>query len=135
MALIGTISLLGFVNVAYAYPIGSTSAPTPTAVNLPQLPSGTFNLNWDNFLKTLPIQSFIASLEANGNATVNNSIQTVAPSINGDNGHALLQQIDDWTSVKLGFRFSALFGAVLGIMSWVLGLAKSVVDWLLNFFH
>jgi hypothetical protein len=135
---IGSVGLvlacsLSFISAANAYSIGNGSTTTmPTGVNLPAIPAGTFNLNWNNFLNSLPIQGFINSLRSNGNTAVNNSIQSLTPNVNTGNGQVIFQQIDSWTSAHLGFRFSELFGAVLGVLSWILGLAKNVVDWLLN---
>ena len=133
----GTVlSLVGFVGIANAYSVsGSTGASAPAAVNLPQIPAGTFNLNWTNFFNNLPIENFINSLKATGNGAVSNSIQATTPAITTGVGQSILQQIDNWTSTNLGFRFSALFGAVLGVLSWALGLAKTVVDWLLSLIH
>jgi hypothetical protein len=133
MALAGTLGLTG---IASAYSINqSTTNQATNAINLPQLPAGTFNLDWAGFLNSLPFQNFFASLKSASTSTANNSSQIVTTNTTSGSGKMVLQQIDDWTSVHLGFRFSELFGAVLGALSWVLGFAKGIVDWLLNFLH
>jgi hypothetical protein len=128
------ISSLSFLGVASAYSLNqSTTGQTPNAVNLPQLPAGTFNLNWAGFFNSLPIQNFIASLKSTNNGVGNASMQSGTPNMTAGTGKMFLQQIDNWTSSHLGFRFSELFGAVLGVLSWILGFAKSIVDWFLSF--
>ncbi len=44
----------------------------------------------------------------------------------------VLRQFDGWLYGIAGFHIIAFFAAMLGIFSWLLGLIKSGVDWLLG---
>ena len=136
-----TTVFLGTVGVAFAYAVPSGEgqatnpiSPTSNNVNLPQSSSGTFNLDWSSFINNSPVQGFINSLQSARSGASGVSLSNIAPSnINSAAGQTVLAQIDDWTSGHLGFRFSAFAQTILGILSWVLGLAKTIVDWLIGF--
>lgn len=44
-----------------------------------------------------------------------------------------LRQFDEWLYDKIGFHVWSFFLAILGIFSWLLGVVKGGVDWLLKF--
>ena len=122
-------------SVAGAYAVsGGGDISSGGQVNLPQLPPNTFNLNWTNFVNTLPVQGFINSLQSAGTTAVQNSLESAVPTgIDTSAGHAVLQQFDDWTSAHLGFRISVVILAVLNVFSWILALMKTAVDWIIGF--
>ncbi len=120
--------------LAGAYAITDPNA-APVAsgpsISLPQIPAGTFNLNWDNFLNALPFQGFVNSLQGigSGNSVIPSPTTfTSAPAGNPN----VFGSIDAWTSEHLGFQISGLIMAALGILVWVLGLVKSIVEWLIG---
>jgi hypothetical protein len=120
--------------IAGAYSV-SDSTQQSGGVNLPQLPTSAFNINWTDFLNNLPVQSFLSSLESAGQ---NMLTQTSSP-VGGMNftmpaqGQNVIQQVDAWSTEHLGFRLSALFLAFLNVISWTLGVVKTIVDWLIGF--
>jgi hypothetical protein len=120
---------------AYALPAGSGQASN-NGVTIPQLPAGTFSPDWTSFLNNLPFQGFITSLQSAGQSVMaGSSVSGVGLPTSAVSGatQGLLTGLDAWSAAHLGFRFSALLFAILGIFSWVLGIAKSAVDWLIGF--
>ncbi len=147
-------SMFVTINVAYAYPIagstagtnggtaGTTGAP-PSAV-LPTIPAiNTFNFN----SLIVPFQNFIQSFEGSANSIKTPSIPgsfNMPPSVSipavpqGSFTNMIqnwFQQFDAWLYGIAGFHISGLFVAILSILSWLLGIVKGAVDWLLGVLH
>jgi len=135
---VGAIAFMASAGMAGAYTVSGSSAPSSANFNisLPAVSAGTFTVDWSSFLNNLPVQPFLNSLQSAGSAAVQsiqNTQATVPTNINIANGQGIVNQIDDWTQRNLGFRLSALLTAFFGIVSWVLSLAKDIIDWLLKF--
>ena len=131
VGLVFSAIFLGAAGVALAYAL-----PQSGGVELPQAATGTFNVNWQSFVNNLPVQGFINSLQAAGQNIVNGNVgnsEPSNPSVLSETGQQVLQSIDGWSMAHLGFKLSSVFLAILGVFSWILRLAKSIVDWLINF--
>ncbi len=127
------IVLAGTMSTAFAYAV-PTGTGEATGTSLREAPTGTFTIDWNSFLNGLPVESFIQSLQSVGQNVAGSSVKTIVPqAVSSDTAKNMLSPMDDWTSSHLGFRFSSLMNTVLGILSWTLGIAKTIVDWLINF--
>lgn len=87
-----------------------------------------------------PFQNFINSVNSVGT----NAVQVNVPYIPQNNVltaateswlQNLFQQFDNWLYGIAGFHISGFFMAILNIFSWLLGIVKSAVDWLLGLLH
>ncbi len=124
---------------ARAYAVGSTgTAPTNG--------SGGYDVagSLQNIIS--PFTNFINELKFNNNTTINTNGQGVplpqpinmGPVLQDGVQNILTQwfgQFDNWFYGISGVHLSGIFYAILSVFSWALGLAKSVVDWLLGLFH
>jgi hypothetical protein len=133
-----------FLAVFMAVAIMTTTANAYSVYAGPQpstLPSiGNFNLS-DLFA---PFQSFIHSINSIGNAAPSSNIQpTTVPafvSVPVNNGvisaiQGAFQQFDNWLYGIVGFHIGGLLVAILNIFSWLLGIVKGAVDWILGLIH
>jgi hypothetical protein len=122
---------------------GSETQSTGAALQMPSL--NNINLNWANgFLNNLsgPFQGFlntIGSYFSSGNPTVNNINKTITNTQIGNTagwtiGDAF-QKFDGWLYGVAGFRMSDFVGMILGVITWALQLARTVINWLLSLFH
>ena len=125
---------LGFIfslNVAYAYPAGSTGSTMP----LPQLPTnlnGPYNFNFGDSFENLitPFSSFFNSMKNSiGSQPIVGGpvspVQVQLPNLNNLNG---LNNIGNLSGAQI-LRF------ILDWILWVLGLAQQFIQWLLGFVH
>jgi hypothetical protein len=137
--MVGAFFILGLQD-AHAYAIPSTSTSQPmisTGVNS--------DYNFSGSLQNLfsPFQGFFQSLQWNTSATTDidiNPTSTPIPAINispslQNNLTQPFTDFDNWFYGLTGFRLSGLVVAVLSGLSWALGIAKGIVDWLLGLFH
>lgn len=114
------------VGTAHAYPIAS-GAPG----GIPgSLPSGSLNdifAPFGNFIKN--INSVSITVPPVGvppipqNSTITDDIRNA------------FQQFDAWLYGIAGFHISGLLTAILNIFSWLLGILKDGIDWLLGVIH
>ena len=128
-----------FFALLYA-PVGAYSINNNTG-NVPSIPAqnagGTTGGFGDLFA---PFQNFIKSINSVGT----NAVEVNVPSVPQNNPLAAgaenwlqsqFRQFDDWLYGIAGFHISGFFVAILNILSWLLGIVKSVVDWLLGLLH
>lgn len=85
-----------------------------------------------------PFKNFINSINSVGTTAIR--IGTPAPVVLPPAVQAgaqnAFQRFDAWLFGIVGFHISGFLAAILGIFSWILGVVKSVVDWLLGLlFH
>ena len=126
------------VSQAHAYAVGSV----PPRSGIP-----SSNYNFNNSLQTLisPFTGFFNSLKWNNNTTINPQGSTSAlPAVNitpvalnvvQNSLSQWLGQFDTWFYGLTNIRLSGISYMVLSAISWTLGLATSVVNWLLGLFH
>lgn len=117
-------------SVAHAYPVNG-APPTNT---LPFIPSVS-NFNFGNL--TAPFQNFIQSIGNIGTQSKINVPPVNVPAMPQNGASAnwfqnAFQQFDAWLYGIAGFHISGLFVAILNIFSWLLGIVKGSVDWLLG---
>ncbi len=128
MAIAVTSSLIIFFTYsgsAYAYPIYETETNTQSTTG--NTFSGLFS----------PFQNFFRSINSVGKSRVRIGGQ---PSVRQNNVlmsgfQGAFERFDSWLNGIIGFRVSGLFVAILNILSWLLGLVKHGVDWLLSLLH
>lgn len=147
--LFSAISLAAFTAPqAHAYAIGSVPPSVGTGA------SAGANYNVVSSLQNLisPFTGFINSLKFNTSTTINsggvsseiNSINFRWPTVNltpvlASSAQNILSQwisqFDNWLYGATGVQFSGIMVAILGVLSWALGLAQQAVSWLLGLFH
>lgn len=92
--------------------------------------SGSFQ----GFMKSMGISS-------NKNTPINTSMNTAAgnTSLNiggqGTTLEGIVQGFDAWFYGIAKFHISGIFDAILGVIIWVLDLAKSLINWILSLIH
>lgn len=115
-------ALCGIVHTADAY---SINGPAPTTT-LPFIPSiGSFN-SFIQSINNIGAQSGISLPPVNVPSMPQNGAQNGAATNWFQN---TFQQFDAWLYGVAGFH------AILNILSWLLGIVKSGVDWVLGVIH
>lgn len=139
------ITISGVVFFIFSYiPAGaysiygtSSSAPSAPAQNAGGTTDGLGNL-------FAPFQSFINSINSVGTNAVQVSAPSTPQSVPQNNAvtvgtenllQNLFQQFDNWLYGIAGFHISGFFLAILNIFSWLLGVVKGAIDWLLGLLH
>jgi len=110
---------------AYALPGTSPAEPAPVAV-----PAFDFGSSFQNLLS--PFNNFIQSMRATGDQSVSLPVSQNNFGMNAPEN--IFRQFDDWVYATVGFRPSEALHIFLNIFSWVLGVLKQLVDWLLSLF-
>ena len=140
LLILGT--LVGFLFCArtvFAYALPGTSA-TATA---PDYASSSFYFGtwstgtWQNL--SAPFLNFSQSLQAIGKTNLNVTIPVSVPTVPNVTdvapqvAHNAFEQFDGWLAgMTGGFHIAAFLTVFLQIMSWLLGVVKGSVDWLLG---
>jgi len=125
---------------AHAYAVGSYSGSITPA-------GGSSSYDIGNSLQNLvsPFTNFFGSLKFNNNTTINTGgpVQTfptvnLTPTVASDIQNTVsqwLSDFDNWFYHVSGVQLSGIFYVLLNAISWTLGLAQGVVNWLLGLFH
>jgi hypothetical protein len=120
-------SLLAVTATAYAY-----AAPSGSNTQAPTLPSvqSAAQWNWAGIWQN--VSGYVGTV-TKGSV----SVPTSLPVPQGVSGWATEQfnSFDAWLYGVAGFHISAFFIFILNILSWILGIAKSIVDGLLSWLH
>ncbi len=122
---------------ARAYAVAPNGQPSGSSA----APSNGFGANYSfsgSFQNlTLPFRSFFNSMQWNTNTGIQiHPTSTMMPVINITPGMKnIFVSIDDWFYGLTNFRLSGLVYVILNGLSWTLGLAKGIADWLLGLFH
>jgi hypothetical protein len=129
-----------YAGIAFAYPSqGTQDQTTGTSFQMP-----SFNFNWvGNTWNTLSasLRGFINGIGSSfdGNSSMNAIGKTVSNISIGNTNQSTVwgvyQNFDNWLYGVAGFRISGVFNAVLSVATWLLSLAKDIVNWLLSFIH
>ena len=116
---------------AYAYAIGSTTGGYDIGASFQKLIS--------------PFTTFMSDLNFSSNTTINiHGESPTFPTVNltpvVENGAQNIlsrwgSEFNNWFYGLTGVYLSGIFQPLLSAISWALGLAKSVVDWLLGLFN
>jgi hypothetical protein len=134
---IAGLALVAFANIAGAYAMPGTSSDssiTPTYAKPSFYDSGWNSDLWHNL--AAPFVNFTDSLQTisktGSNATTSVAIPNfsdVAPQI----AHNGFEQFDAWLAgITGGFHIAGILTIFLELMSWLLGMVKSSVDWMLS---
>jgi len=135
---ISSVALLG-IPQAHAYAVGSVSTGTTVGV-------GAAGSNYDigNSLQNLvsPFTGFINTLKSNTMVGLNGTTVSlpvnITPVVEGGVQNTVSQWFSDfgnWFYGVTGIQLSGITLAILNVLSWTLGLAQQVVNWLLGLFH
>lgn len=87
---------------------------------------------------TAPFEDFYHSINSVGNILPGSTTPQMRLSIPTTNGFVTtnvqdaLSQFDNWLYGIAGFHVLELFTAILSVLSWLLGIVKGGVDWLLG---
>lgn len=136
------------VTVVFAVAFFAVPASQANAYAVGTVPPGTTN-NYSpaNSLENLftPFTNFFQDLAGSNNTSINvGGGPTSYPTVNlgsdlTDGAQNFLSQwvaeFDNWVYAKTGIQLSGIFIVLLGAISWTLGLAQQVVNWLLGLFH
>jgi hypothetical protein len=152
--IIGVIAIFIFfsatmlVSQAHAYAVGSVPSNVGTGTSA----GGSYDFGSSLQNLVSPFTGFVNSLKFNNNTTINPSgassavngtsftwpTVNVAPVLESTVQNTLSQwfnQFDNWLYGATGVQLSGIMVAILGVFSWVLGLAQQAVNWLLGLFH
>ncbi len=109
---------------------GSGAASLPA---IPAIQNGGLNslfAPFENFFQSMTSMAGSTGGQGLGSGSLPASV-TNNPAVN--NGvRGALQGFDEWLYGLAGFHILGLFAALLNILAWILGLVKSIVDWLLH---
>jgi hypothetical protein len=153
-AIVGVIAIFIFfgaimpVPQAHAYAIGSV----PPNITPGAAAGGSYDFGSSLQNLVSPFTGFINSLKFNNKTTMNPSKMStgmngtsftwptvnLTPVIKSTVQNTLSQWIgefDNWFHGVTGVQLSGIMVAILGAVSWVLGLAQQVMNWLLGLFH
>jgi hypothetical protein len=108
------------------------TAQTVGAYSLQGTPQSQSGLNFGSLLS--PIQNFLNSIGSVGKGAIP-QLNLSAPQTQflTTSAQNVFQQFDDWFYGVAGFRISGFLVFILNILLWVLGIAESIVRWLLGF--
>ena len=135
-AILGAVAIFVFFNIqqARAYAVGTSSAPAGTGYD----PGSSLQ----NLVS--PFTSFFNNLKWNNNTTINvNNPGTNWPTVNitpvvENSFEGIISGwftgFDAWFYGLTGVQLSGIFFVILNVISWTLGVAQKVVDWLLGLF-
>jgi hypothetical protein len=128
---------------AHAYAVGATTTSITSGAN----PIGS-GYDFSNSLQSLisPFTEFINSLKWNNSTTINTNGApgATSPTVNltpvvASTVQNILSQwvseFDNWFYGVTGVQLSGIMVAILGVITWALGLAQQAVNWLLGLFH
>jgi hypothetical protein len=121
------VLMIGKAN-AYAVPSsGAQSSATSSTLDS----SYDANNSFQNLIS--PFQNFFENLQSTNSSSVDiYPTSTMVPPINITPGvQNIFTQFNDWFYGLTGFRLSGLVVVVLTGLSWILGIAKGISDWLL----
>ena len=97
------------------------------------------NYNFGGSFQNLisPFQNFVKGVQWNTSTNINvRPAGSTAPMINiTPDLQNFFAPVDNWFYGLTGFRLSSIVVIILTGLSWALGIAKAIVDWLLGLFH
>lgn len=126
------------VIVAVATTTTTANAYSVYAGPQPSTPLSIGGFNFGNLLA--PFQNFINSINSVGN-TSSLTIPSIGPTSIPTNGmvasgvQSAFQWFDNWLYGIAGFHIGGLLVAILNVFSWLLGIVKGAVDWILGLIH
>ncbi len=110
---------------AYALPGTSEGqGNSATTISLSSLNFGSLFAPFQSFLNSIGSVGSEATPQLNLSAPQTQFLTTGAQNV--------FQQFDNWLYGIIGFHVSGFFAAILGVILWVLGIAESIVKWLLG---
>jgi len=125
------LALAGFA--AVVFPFTAIDIDTARAYSI----SGSSGSGPDLGSFTAPFENFFRSINNVGSVNI-----SIPQQVGGSSGSLLVTgiqnafgQFDNWLYGIAGFHISGFFTAILSIFSWLLGLVKGIVDWLLSLFQ
>lgn len=128
---LSAVSVLYFLpGAAHAYALQDGAS-----TSMPSLSSTSFVDSWNSVLDNIspPFGNFVQSLQSVNSQDFSISNIPSLPSTSSDVPgaiHNAFEAFDAWLYGILGFHISTFVNDFLGVTAWVLGLAKSVVDWM-----
>ncbi len=126
------ILMLASARHASAYAIAGGTAQNPaTDAGQAVASSGPA---WQDVWSNLPFKNFVRDLMAVSGtqivASATTQIHIPTPDPHAGTLGDLWNKIDSWGAAHVGFRISGVVSAIFGFLSYLLGAAKSAVDWL-----
>jgi hypothetical protein len=124
--------------------IGAAVSATPTIANAYAIPSASsttsssldHSYNFDGSFQNLisPFQNFFNSLEATSTTDLAiHPTSTMMPALTiPPTAQNIFGEVDNWFYGLTGFRLSNIAIYILTGLSWILGIAKNISDWLLG---
>ncbi len=132
------IFIISAPNNAKAYAISSTGQPLGAQSSASAGTSTNFDGNYDfngSFQNLIsPFKSFFNNLSWNTSTVINiHPTSTILPPVNITPGvQNIFIQFDNWFYSLTNIRLSGFAAIILSGLSWTLGVAKGIADWLLG---
>jgi hypothetical protein len=137
LMIFGTIvSFVFFAGTAAAYALpGTAASQTGSTYATSSFYYGGWNsASWQGL--SAPFLNFTRSLQSVNGTSLNFVVSTTSVPNFSDTAtqaaHGAFEQFDGWLAGIIGFHVSQILVVFLQLMSWILGLVKGTIDWMLS---